>query len=141
MPNKTTCFLIDDDYDDQMIFKTALEELDESFSCVYARDGIEALEMFHKDPAFLPDFIFLDLHMPVMDGKRCLIEIKKIDRLIKIPVFIYTAAIDHIMKRETEAIGAAGFILKPISFSAIKQDLKEIIDYLPMNNSSEGKWY
>ena len=62
-PLKKTCFLIDDDVDDQEIFIMALDQLDIEFQCTVAHNGTEALQRLKKE-AVLPDYIFLDLNMP-----------------------------------------------------------------------------
>jgi CheY-like chemotaxis protein len=87
---KVTCFLVDDDVDDLEIFTLAVEDLRINVNCVTAADGIDALEKLRNDEAFVPDFIFLDLNMPRMNGKQCLLEIKKIERLSSTPVIIYS---------------------------------------------------
>src|SRR3954447_10691318 len=110
-----TCFLIDDDIDDQEIFELALKKVDDSIDCVFANDGAEALQKFMNDESFMPDIIFLDLNMPQMNGKQCLSEIKKISRLQHIPVIIYTTTRSDADATETKMLGALDFITKPAS--------------------------
>src|SRR5690348_12426970 len=86
-----TCLLIDDDPDDREIFGIALEEVDKVCRYITTENGIEALELL-EDSTSIPDFIFLDLNMPLMDGKECLREIKKIPHLNRVPVIIYSTS-------------------------------------------------
>ena len=72
---RKTCLLVDDDEDDAEIFSIALNEANPDIKCLTAADGLEALEML-RDPSFIPDYIFLDLNMPLMTGKECLVEIR-----------------------------------------------------------------
>src|SRR5215212_1458528 len=88
---KKVCFLIDDDVDDQEIFALALNEVNERFQCEVANNGYEGLQQLKKMNC-LPDYIFLDLNMPKMNGKECLKELKKTERLKAIPVIIYTTS-------------------------------------------------
>src|ERR1051325_7487517 len=90
-----TCVLIDDDADDQDVFLLALEAVDKSIRCHIANDGVEALQMLSVGKGFSPDYIFLDLNMPRMNGKQCLGQIKKIDCLRNIPVIIYSTTADQ----------------------------------------------
>src|ERR1700712_889169 len=115
--NQIICFLIDDDKDDQEIFMLALEDMNIQVSCFTANDGNEALLKFAQDETFLPDYIFLDLNMPRINGKQCLIEIKKIDHLKDVPVIIYSTSSAQKDKMETEMLGATAFITKPSSIS------------------------
>ncbi|MEO5906507.1 MAG: response regulator, partial [Saprospiraceae bacterium] len=60
MHNIPTVFLIDDDSDDQEIFSLALEKANKQVQCVFADDGIHALEKLEAETDFIPDFIFID---------------------------------------------------------------------------------
>jgi CheY-like chemotaxis protein len=77
----TNCFLIDDDEDDLEIFKMALGEIDPSITLHYAFSGVEALKKLNADPCLIPHVIFIDWNMPRMNGRQCLEEIKKTERL------------------------------------------------------------
>lgn len=123
-PLKKTCFLIDDDVDDQEIFIMALDQLDMQFHCTVANNGNEALQKLKRE-SVLPDYIFLDLNMPRMNGKECLKELKKNERLQNIPVIIYTTSSSKADMEDTLKLGAAGFITKPFS-------LKELTDTLTL---------
>ena len=105
------CFLIDDDEDDREIFQLALDQI-RGIKGVMSHNGKEALKML-DDNSFTPDFIFLDLNMPLLSGKECLQEIRKIPRLHSVPVFIYTTSSRDDDKVEIEKLGATGFITKP----------------------------
>ncbi len=80
-------FLIDDDEDDQFMFKEVIESINPTLQCETATNGKIALDKL-KVSASLPDIIFLDLNMPVMNGFDFLIQIKKENQLNEIPVVI-----------------------------------------------------
>ncbi|MBS1566651.1 MAG: response regulator [Bacteroidetes bacterium] len=122
MSSAITCFLIDDDVDDQDIFILALGEVDKSIHCHVASDAADALKRLGSGE-LQPDFIFLDLNMPRMNGKQCLSHLKKIDFLTDIPVIIYSTSSDLRDKNETEQLGAADYIVKPNSVSALAEIL------------------
>lgn len=127
MENSVTFFLVDDDTDDQMIFLTALEGISETIACEYENDGIKALEKLNLDTSFIPDYIFLDMNMPRMNGKECLVEIRKISRLQHIPTFIYSTSVDPRMIEEVKLLGATDVIIKPTSIRALSTILENII--------------
>lgn len=118
------CFLIDDDVDDQEIFSMALEYLNMPVTCVTASDCGEALNKLRNDKSFLPDYIFLDLNMPKMNGKQCLREIKKQAHLKHIPVIMYSTSLTHNDIVETKDIGASTYIIKPSNISELASVLK-----------------
>ena len=127
MENSVTFFLIDDDTDDREIFLIALEGISEAIDCRYASDGIKALEKLNSDQAFVPDYIFLDMNMPRMNGRECLIEIRKIERLEKVPTFIYSTSVDPGMVTEVKQLGATDVIIKPTSIRALSDILENLI--------------
>ena len=127
MPSKINCLLVDDDTDDQEIFHIALKELDRDINCRFAKDGIEGLKILNAVPAFLPDYIFLDLNMPRMNGIQCLTEIKKIDRLQGIPVFMYSTSSDPRFIHESLNLGAAEYLIKPASIRELSKMLEGIL--------------
>lgn len=123
MQKHITCFLVDDDIDDIEIFNIALQELDDDIEFFSANNGTEALKMLDKNPTFIPDFIFLDLNMPLMSGKQCLTEIKKVQRLKDVPVVIYSTSSSERDIEETKRLGAAHFLTKPSSITALSESL------------------
>lgn len=56
---------------------------------ISARNGTEALEIL-DNLVRLPDYVFLDINMPSMDGKACLKNLKRDHRVKSFPVIIYT---------------------------------------------------
>lgn len=108
-----TCFLIEDDQDDQEVFGMALRTVNASSTIVYAFDGVEALEKLRNSGLQDVDFIFLDLNMPRMNGKQFLVEVKRDPSLKHIPVIIYSTSSDANDKEETKSLGAFEFMTKP----------------------------
>ncbi len=126
MNSSVTCFLIDDDEDDQEIFAIALKKVDASIDCVFADNGLAALQKLRQDDSFRPQYIFLDLNMPGMNGVQCLTELKKIDRLHHTPIIIYSTSAEQQDVIETKKLGAAEFITKPPLVSALTDRLTRL---------------
>lgn len=114
MINPKTFFLVDDDEDDRELFGLALEEADASILLLTANSGAEALHMLTRE-RLRPDTIFLDLNMPMMDGKECLAELKNDPQTRDIPVIIFSTSSDPSDRLETARLGAVDFITKPSS--------------------------
>jgi CheY-like chemotaxis protein len=118
-------FYADDDREDCELFREALLQIDPAITCITAKDGREALA-FLSHSKDLPDYIFLDINMPVMDGKKCLIEIKKNIELRHIPVVMYSTTSDTNEIREYYKLGAHDFLIKPNNFSKLCESLDSI---------------
>lgn len=114
--------MIDDDVDDQEIFALALTQVTDQFHCEVANNGYEALQILTKETN-LPHYIFLDLNMPKMNGKECLKELKKIDRLRHIPVIIYSTSSSLLDVADAHSLGACDFITKPFSIKDLTDTL------------------
>lgn len=104
---------MDDDEDDKQLFIESVKEVDENINCVTASDGQEAIIFLKDEHNTLPDYIFLDLRMPRINGKQCLEEIRKDKRLRNIPVFIYTTSKNVQDSIDLKKMGAVHFITKP----------------------------
>jgi CheY-like chemotaxis protein len=113
-----TILVVDDEPDVREYLKTVLE--DAEFKVVTAADGVEALEMIHREK---PDFISLDLIMPRKSGHKLLYELKRDKDLSRIPVLIVTAhARDELGKDNLEDLlsnrvmsGPGTYLEKPIN--------------------------
>ncbi len=119
-----TCFLIDDHADDREIFLMALKALNPSIGLEMAENGVKALEKIKSDEHFLPDYIFLDMNMPYMSGKDCLIALREIERLKNVPILIYSSIQDF---EELKSFGASRFIRKQNSIAETTKILSDII--------------
>jgi CheY-like chemotaxis protein len=117
-----TILYADDDFDDRSFLLEAFKEISPSISCITACDGVQIFDILNK-AAVLPDVIFLDINMPVMDGKECLMELKKHNRFSKIPVIIYSTAADPEEINVYYRLGATSFIRKPHSFELLHTEL------------------
>lgn len=113
MKENIRLMIIDDDADDRALFIEAVREIDGDIECSWAKDGMQALEMLRNNALPLPNYIFLDLRMPRINGKKCLIQLKADERLADIPVIIYTTSKELEESQELKELGAIRFVSKP----------------------------
>lgn len=110
--NKLLCLLIDDDEDDQELFALTLEDLHAPITLHIANNGFDGLSLLRSEQ-IKPDYIFLDLNMPRMNGKECLRLLKEDSALQNIPVVIFSTSDEIQDITDTKALGALDFISKP----------------------------
>ena len=123
---------MEDDRDDRLLFSTTLAEIDEKITLNFAISGWQALEMLEQCPV-LPDVIFLDYHLPLMNGYDCLCEIKKRERLKHVPVVVWTVSPLH--RQKCFDAGAQTYLIKPSAGKQFAMQLKQIIyPNFPMSN-------
>jgi CheY-like chemotaxis protein len=120
-----TVFYADDDAEDCELFVEALHQIDPEVKSIIAKDGREALAYLNNTPD-LPDYIFLDINMPLVDGKKVLIEIKKSAKLKDIPVVMYSTTSDTNEIKEYYKLGAHDFLIKPNNFASLCESLESI---------------
>jgi CheY-like chemotaxis protein len=122
--------IVDDDADDRELFCEALYEVDTSIQCIACASGMEALELLKSSQHIVPNYIFLDLNMPRMNGRQCLQELKQMETFKQMDVIIYSTSKITADVKETKMQGAVHFITKPCSFN----DLRTIIRTVLSNN-------
>ncbi|GAA0880823.1 response regulator [Algoriphagus jejuensis] len=123
MKKATHILLVDDDEDDRVLFREALSELPHPTKYDEAVDGADALAILQRVKKSLPDFIFLDLNMPKMNGKTLLMAMKNDAELKEIPVIVLTTSTEDNDRQESLQLGAFSFVTKPPTFG----DLRRII--------------
>ncbi|SHH92587.1 Response regulator receiver domain-containing protein [Chryseolinea serpens] len=127
--------MADDDPDDRMLVKEALEENNLRNPIHFVEDGTELLDYLHRRGRFItekapkPALILLDLNMPKMDGREALHYIKSDPSLRRIPVVVLTTskAEEDIVK--TYDLGVNSFICKPVRFDELVEVTREIGNY------------
>lgn len=73
------------------------------YRVVMAADGLEAIQMSDE---LIPDVLLLDLSMPGMDGLSLLELLREHRGWESLPVIIYTAVNDPVVRRKAERLGA-----------------------------------
>lgn len=127
---KQTILLVEDDQDDVDMFQEALMEISPNSNLLLAENGIAGIETL-KSVVSIPDFIFLDINMPFMNGLEFLKIIKEHQTFFTIPAFMLTTSNENDVKEKALESGAAGFFSKPSRY----EDLKEILSSVILNNA------
>lgn len=125
MVKQRTFLLVDDDPDDTFLFGEVLHDIDPSIVFLTAANGQEALDML-KSTTSLPDLIFLDLNMPRCNGFDILKNLKG-SELKEVPVVIFTTSRNQLHIDKAYQQGAALYLPKPFSYSALEGALKALL--------------
>ena len=113
--------LADDDTDDCIFFKEAVEELLLSTQLTAVNDGEQLMKLLTNETNELPDVLFLDLNMPRKNGFECLSEIKGNQKFRQLPVIIFSTSFEQEVVNLLYKNGAQYFIRKPSEFSQFKK--------------------
>lgn len=108
-----TAIIIDDSKTSRSVLRTILE--DHGYEVLAeAENGLEGYEKYCE---LKPDFVTLDITMPVMDGIETLVKIKEFDPNAQI--IMVTAAGQKSKMLEAIKLGAAEFLTKPFETDQI----------------------
>jgi CheY-like chemotaxis protein len=116
--------LVDDDDNSRVFLERTLTK--EGHSVSTATNGVQALE---KAGQQLPDMIISDIMMPEMDGFELCRRVKSDSALRAIPFVFYTATfVDKRDEQLAMALGASGFIVKPMEIDPFLSIVDEVLN-------------
>lgn len=121
-----TILMADDDEDDRVMTRDALETSRLGNELRFVVDGEDLMDYLHRRGAYAPPavaptpgLILLDLNMPKKDGREALAEIKADPRLRRIPVVVLTTSKTEEDIVRTYDLGVNSFITKPVTFAGL----------------------
>lgn len=126
MKSNKTILLVEDDKVDVMTVKRAMGDLKITNKLTHVSNGLEALDYLRNSDNEMPCIMLLDINMPKMNGIELLREIKKDERLKKIPVVILTTSNAEKDKTETFNLSVAGYMIKPVDYVQFVDVIKDI---------------
>jgi CheY-like chemotaxis protein len=115
---------IDDDSEDSEYLFEALSSINRSIGFQTATDGLKALKILDSTKM---DFIFLDINMPIMNGRECIEKIKNDANFRKIPVVVLSTTINQSEVESFNKFGVYKFLKKPINYNLVKPALENIL--------------
>ncbi|MBB6129246.1 response regulator [Mucilaginibacter lappiensis] len=112
-------------------FKKLLSIKDLSNQVTHFENGSDAIAHLRNpgNALNLPDIIFLDLSMPVMDGWEFMKEFEEIKSQLgkKISVYILSSSIDsHDIDRAKNIPSVSGYIFKPVDIQRLQEIFKNL---------------
>jgi len=96
----------------------------DDINCVEATDGRDALNRLASVKA---DVILTDINMPVMNGEEFLLELKNNGTLDSTPALVISTDATHDRAHRMLALGARGYIAKPFSPEALRDQLTSLL--------------
>jgi CheY-like chemotaxis protein len=128
--------MAEDDADDRLLVKEALEESRVLNELRFVEDGEELLEYLRRqgryageDSSPRPGLVLLDLNMPRKDGREALREIKADPELRRIPIVVMTTSkAEEDIFRSYDS-GASSYITKPVTFDRLVELMKTLGQY------------
>ena len=122
----TTLLLADDDPDDRLLIRDALEEAGLTVDLRSVDDGEELMDYLYRRGRYAdlaesppPSLVLLDLWMPRKSGYQVLEEIRAVPELRLLPIVVLTTSNAEEDILSAYDLGATSYIVKPPTFEAL----------------------
>jgi two-component system chemotaxis response regulator CheY len=97
-------------------------------ACYQASNGREALEVLSHHWV---DCIFMDLHMPEMDGRELLSRLRQNELWRTIPVAVITSEQSREIEQELAALGPCALYRKPLTPELVRDIFGKLLEKMP----------
>jgi CheY-like chemotaxis protein len=128
--------LIEDNPNDEILARRALQKNSITNPLVVARDGVEAMDFLmgtgnfaHRDVRQLPALILLDLKLPRMDGLEVLRQLRAHAPTSRLPVVVLTSSDEENDVKRSYELGINSYIRKPVDFNEFVATVKQLSLY------------
>lgn len=94
------------------------------YQVVGASDGKEALALLKASPV---DMIITDLNMPNLNGIELIKQVRALPGFKFLPIVLLTTESEETKKKEGQAAGATGWIVKPFNQAQLLAVVKKLV--------------
>lgn len=119
--------LVEDDVIDAMTVMRTSKELGLKQNIIHVNNGQEALDYLNNNR--YPDYILLDINMPIMNGVEFLEVKNKNEELSLIPTIVLTTSNAESDRLKCYMERISGYMIKPVDYSQFKELYKLIDNY------------
>lgn len=138
MSSRIDLMIVEDDPDDLLLLRRAIEHQRPQLSLAVMRDGTEVIDCI-KQAKPAPGMVLLDLNMPRMDGRELLAAIRESRQWPEVPLVVLTTSTEVGDRERVRKLGACAFYSKPNGFKELVATVGEIIDRWLAEPASEVK--
>ena len=110
--------LVEDNKINLTVIKHMLKIILPQTTILTAQNGSEAIDVYKEH---LPDFIFMDIQMPVLNGYESARQIRRLEQQKRIPIIALTAYVRQEIAEKCLKFGLDDFLIKPVDIEQLKQ--------------------
>jgi len=124
--------LVEDDPGDAELALRALKKHNLANQIEWVKDGAQALDYLFRRGAYanrinkLPRVVFLDLHLPKVNGIEVLSQLRAHPETHNLPVVILTSSKEERDVVATYQLGVNSFVTKPVGFSTFAKVVADL---------------
>lgn len=131
MEKQPSIFVVDDDEDDLFFIKSAIVNNIPNSKVKCFIHGKQLMDDLLKGSNKLPNFILLDLNMPVLNGRETLRMIRENENVSAVPVVIFSTSSNPNEKSFCLKSGANDYYCKPSSLNIYDEIIRKLrSDYI-----------
>lgn len=123
--------IVDDDEDDKDFLVEALKDIDPDIRCQWFDDSVHALNHLSGSDAEIPDYIFLDLKMPKINGFQWLQLLRMLEKYQQVPVIFHSGSRVYCNHFNLSGLGPLFFLCKHPCMTEMVRDLEGIFQAKP----------
>ena len=124
MSASVNILLIDDNIKTHDMFSFALNDLKINYSCRFAQNVEQAMNIMHRKPA---DYIFVDVNMRALNGFNTIKKFVTTPFITTPSIFIYTDQPENELCKKAIKLGVLKALKKKTEIFELIQDLKNIL--------------
>ena len=121
--NGARTILVVEDYSDSRTLLSALLKA-KGYKVMEARDGREGLLQANR---VTPDLILMDLAMPNLDGIETTRQLRRRQRLSRVPIFVITAYATTDVRRDALTAGCTEVFQKPLDIEPFLERIRDTL--------------
>ncbi len=113
--------LVDDDQNDNFFHEREIKKINPAITVIEKTtglDGLEYLESNKENKEVMPDLIFLDINMPILDGWDFLEKYKQLDKELQdlvVIIMLSTSGYPEDIERAMSYSCVSDYIIKPLT--------------------------
>lgn len=130
----TRVLLVEDDDTDAALVQDELRKIPGRLIVDRVCDGDECMKYLYDSRRKRPDVIFLDLKMPIKDGREVLAEMKLHEKLRIIPVVVLSGSDVDSDRLKAYELGCNGYVTKPGSREKYVKVMEDVWRYWLQHN-------
>ena len=144
MPREKYILFAEDNPDDALLTRMALEDSKLCNRIIHVEDGVLLLDYLfargvhaERDPNDLPTLLLLDINMPRLTGLEALQEIRAQPLTRRLPVVMLTTSKEEQDLVQSYDLGANSYVRKPVDFDQFMEAVRHLgLYWLVMNEPS-----
>lgn len=111
-----------------LFFQLALQDISVDCNLTVFPNGKELIGRL-KESGDVPDILFLDINMPILNGLETLKLVREFSTLRSLPIVVYSTSSNEVDILLAEQNGAGYYMVKPIDMKQLREMIERILTY------------